>query len=366
MAKVENKVVWVSVVAIVLSIASIAYSFTSLTGISNDIASLKDTVEKIGEEIGLEKLLAAKEEGKLIYYTSIMSPQTEPLIAAFKAKYPWMEVEWIRASSMKTYTRYISEVEAGVDTCDVICTAAPETFVMMKTEGNIRYYLSPEYKNYPPEFKDEGYWFAAKVTAMPIMYSTRVTVPPMSWEDLLKPEYSGYTFAMEDIRGSGSGYWHYYSLRTLLGKEFWEELGKKDVLMETSWAALFEKAIMGEYDIVANVGDFTIVEYRDVKEAPIDCVYPEEGVPVYPGPMAIVKQARHPNAAELFIDFVMSPEGQSIHAEYGMPSARADIPSPEGLPSITEINAIKFEMGDFAGKRSEMEAEFAEFFALAG
>src|SRR5260370_9001066 len=80
---------------------------------------------------------------------------------------------------------------------------------------------------------------------------------------------------------------------------------------------------------------FTLKKIRDAAASvPVRGVWPQEGVPSEPWTAAILKRAPHPNAARLFLDFLLSREGQALYvATRGWTSARPDV-APAGYKEM--------------------------------
>jgi ABC-type Fe3+ transport system substrate-binding protein len=76
----------------------------------------------------------------------------------------------------------------------------------------------------------------------------------------------------------------------------------------------------------------------------------------------VVKGSPHPNAAMLFAQFNMSVEVQSKLSEDGRPSARTDVPPPEGLPLLAEIAIYPIDYDYIEANTRQLKAKFAEIF----
>jgi iron(III) transport system substrate-binding protein len=91
-------------------------------------------------------------------------------------------------------------------------------------------------------------------------------------------------------------------------------------------------------------------------------IYPTEGVFIVSSFTAIIKGARHPNAARLFAQFMISPPAQKMIAEGGVHSSRIDIAPPPGQPALSEVKFLPVDL-DLIGERGrELKAGFAEIF----
>jgi iron(III) transport system substrate-binding protein len=95
--------------------------------------------------------------------------------------------------------------------------------------------------------------------------------------------------------------------------------------------------------------------------APIGLIYPSEGTAITLDGSAIIKNAPHPNAAKLFLDWTVSKEMQELMVEkFGRRSVRKDVGSPAGLPVLDQIKAIQYDLDYAANKRTELLKRFQD------
>lgn len=84
--------------------------------------------------------------------------------------------------------------------------------------------------------------------------------------------------------------------------------------------------------------------------APVGVIYPQDGTSVPPDGNALIKGAKHPRAAKMFLDYAVSKEVMDLLAEkFSLRSARIDVNPPKGFVPLGEIKAIPYDM-EWAGK----------------
>jgi ABC-type Fe3+ transport system substrate-binding protein len=99
--------------------------------------------------------------------------------------------------------------------------------------------------------------------------------------------------------------------------------------------------LSGEIKVALCALSYAVYRYREIEKAPIEGIWPAEGVPVNLAPLVILAGAPHPNAAKLFVDWAFSAEGQhEMSRLVGAYSARRDVPSPVGQPAWGSFNAL--------------------------
>jgi iron(III) transport system substrate-binding protein len=276
----------------------------------------------------------AKKEGKLVIYTGVERAAAQAVINAFAKKYPFIAAEAVRASSSKLATRLDAEIEANRVQGDLIEFSLLYLTTALAQRGELLRYDSPEYAAYPKDAATPGYWAASGVSNIIILINTRKVDAgniPQSWWDLAKPYWKD-KLTIDNLEVSGTGYnWLTAMVNTpSFGWNFIAALGKNKLGLERGHAGMAQKVAAGEYAGAAEMSDFHLKNLRDAAASvPLRGVWPKEGVPSEPWTTAILKRAPHPNAARLFLDFLLSREGQTLYVEtMGWSSARADVAHP--------------------------------------
>jgi ABC-type Fe3+ transport system substrate-binding protein len=265
---------------------------------------------------------AARKEGAVIVY-GVGGDAFVPLKKGFEARYAGITAEGLDQSGQQTREKIIAESAARQVKADV-ASAGGTSFTDMVKSGVIEAYRSPEAAQLVPDLIDpRGFLTPRIVNSYGITINTSVVKPedePKSWKDLLDPKWKG-KIAMGDPRGSGSGGTILYGLEKVFGPEFVQQLATQDIFFGRENAALVNTVVRGEQSILLTASSRNVVEQR-TKGAPIKFIKPLEGVALTPINIGVVKDAPHINAARLFVDWVLSEEGQVASAEAGDPPAR--------------------------------------------
>jgi ABC-type Fe3+ transport system substrate-binding protein len=282
---------------------------------------------------------AAKKEGEVVWYTSLIVNQAvRPLIDAFDMKYPGIEVKYSRADSGPNAIKVMNEARAGKvegDVFDGIATTPP----LLKA-GLVEKFAPSEVDKYPPALRDaDGRWNALVVYFLTPGINTQLVGKDeiKTAQDLLNPKWRG-KIAWSTEPSSGAPEYVGAVLQTMgddKGMEFLRALAKQDIVnVDATNRAVLDEVILGQYAIA-----LTIFNHHAVLSA-------EKGAPVawlkvepIPAPfhsIGLVKNAPHPNAAKLLIDFLLSEEGQRAFADAGYLPAMPSVPAktadlkPEG------------------------------------
>lgn len=303
---------------------------------------------------------AAAVEGKLVLYTSQPNTDAQQTVDAFMAKYPDVTVEWVRDGTPKVMAKLAAEFEAGQPQPDVLLIADIVTMEGLKAEGRLMAYPEADVSAIDGALVDaDRTYFPTKLITTGIVYNTNAPFVPASWKDLTKPEAKGL-IAMPSPLTSGAAMIHTVTLTSNLseGWDFYADLaengaqaggGNGDVL----------KAVSGGDKLFGMIVDFMPIREK-AKGAPVEFVFPEEGVTAVTEPVAILSTAANPEAAKAFVDFLISEEGQKLAVEQGYIPARADAGLPEGYPERSAIKVLTYDAaaalaGDMANKEKFTE-----------
>jgi len=316
-------------------LTALALGAAVATGLPADRAGALDTVVD-----------GARKEGKVVVYTGVERAGAQALVAAFSKKYPFIAAETVRASSSKLATRLDAEIEADRVQGDVFEFSLSYLTAALRKRGEILQYDSPEYAPYPAAYADRGYWAATGVSSIIILLNTRKVGDadvPQSWWDLAKP-YWRNKLTIDNLEVSGTGYnWLLAVVNDdRLGWKFIEELGRNKPALERGHAGMAQKVAAGEYAGAVEMADFHLKNLRTAAPSvPVRGVWPQDGVPREPWTAGILRRAPHPNAARLFMDFLLSQEGQAIYVKLmGWSSARPDVAGPDLKEAPADLKTI--------------------------
>jgi len=258
---------------------------------------------------------AAKKEGKLVAYVSMLTENATALLTEFKKKYPFIDTSLYRANTQKLLPKIQLEARTQQHEADVI--SATFTIWNELTRGKlIMKYDSPERAKYPDALKDaDGYWNILHLGVQGMAYNTKLVSPdaaPKKYEDLLQPRWRPKQIAM-DYRDSS---WMAVMLEIMgeaEGLAFMKKLAAKDLYMRENKNLLTQLLAAGEFPVLANTYLETFAKIQKAG-APIEWVPGQNPIPASTHLLGVYAHARHPNAAKLFVDFLLSQEGQSLTA----------------------------------------------------
>ncbi len=294
----------------------------------------------------------AKKEGKLAYYTVLTLPESQALVAAFERKYPFVKTELFRLEGDKMRAKIITEARAGRTSVDVTSKSITNTGLLMR-DGMLAPYKSQQRERIWPGLKDQdGYWTSLYVRLYVIAYNTKLISPrdaPRDWWDLLDPKWKGKRIGLdEEIELYGA-------LVIRWGKEkarkLFQGLAAQDPLERRGHTLIAQMMAAGEFPVTIAYGNR--IEDMKAKGAPVDWASMADPVVVSPSVIGMFARAPHPNAAQPFVEFALSREGQSLLKNFDRVTAHMDVPAP--VPKL-ELKNLKVFVVD-----TTVPARFEEF-----
>ena len=266
----------------------------------------------------------AEAEGKLMFYATFNAADSKALVDGFKQLYPKIDAAYYRTTDSAMMERILTENRGGQNLWDVVITTSFYGY-NLKKRGLLAPYDSPERKFYRDGYKDsQGMWTSTYTNYGAFGYHTKQvpkTSVPKSFNDLLKPEWKG------QIGMDSRPYEWFATTFKAMGEEkglaYMRELAKQTQL-RSGRTLLAQLVAAGEFKGALTAYSQTF-EVMKPTGAPVDWVYLN---PVFANihPTGIAAKAPHPNAAHLFIDYVLSKRGQeAIRAMNRIPD-RIDTP----------------------------------------
>lgn len=305
---------------------------------------------------------SADVSGKLVLYTSQPNADAQQTVDAFTAKYPDVEVEWIRDGTTKVMAKLRAEFEAGAPQPDVLLIADMVTMEGLEAEGRLMPHPDADVSAYDPALMDaQNHYFSTKLITTGIVYNTNAPMVPTSYADLLKPEAKD-KLAMPSPLTSGAATIHMAAITAHpdLGWEIYEGLAEQGANPQGGNGGTY-KAVAGGEKLYGFVVDFLPIRNK-LEGAPVEFVFPEEGVSAVTEPVAILSTAQNPDAAKAFVDFLISPEGQQLAADMGYLPAHPEIAPPEGFPARSEIRLLDFDPAEALADDTANKQRFLDIF----
>jgi iron(III) transport system substrate-binding protein len=310
-------------------------------------------------------LQGAKKEGKVVWYTSLAIPSSTSIAHAFRTKYSGLDVEVHRTGSQRVLQRVMQEASAGIKNADVIHTSDAGHFVFFKDKGMLLKYAPQGVGRFPAGFKDkDSFYYGMRATLSVIAHNPKIIADkdaPQTWKDLLNPKWKGKMVSAHPGY-SGIIMTHVLALVNLYGWDYFRDLAKNSLHLVQSANDPAGVVASGERPIGVNGAEYFY--YKTQKQGnPIKIIYPKEGVPLVVSPVAISKDAPHPNAAKLFLDYIFSKESQQLLADReGLYTGHPDVTYPQDKPKLQDLKLLNVDADELEKRSNEIKKRFTEFF----
>ena len=301
-----------------------------------------------------QTIAAAKKEGKVVIYSALDTKAAQPLIKDFNALYPEIKVEYNDMNSTEMYNRFIAEAASGQGSADVMWSSAMDLQVKLVDDGQAMTYASPEASKLPPwaVYKNQAYGTTYEPAVF--IYNKRLVtgndIPQdhASFAKLLNTETAKFKTKVTtyDIEKSGVGFMFVVQdAKYFPGmKELEKGFGATSYRVYASTGNMLEKVSSGEHLLGYNVlGSYALV--RAKKDPNLGVVLPKDFTLVLSRVMFIGKQAKDPNAAKVWTDYILSARGQKlIGSDVELFAIRTDIDAEYTAASLDKqlgANVVK-------------------------
>jgi iron(III) transport system substrate-binding protein len=288
---------------------------------------------------------AAKREGKLVIVGQVGADVREALTQDFQRRFPEIQVEYNSMRGAEIAAKLPTERQAGQYLVDLAVTGTTSQLDLM--DANVLDPIQPYLVG--PETLDRSKWLGGKLdfadnaekfnvvmisgVNLPIAYNpTLVSSSELkSYKDVLDPKWRGKV-SMVDPRMAGSGLaaaTFFYGTPSL-GKEFLANLFAAGVVFSRDLRQPLEWLARGQYPVSLGPSAFEAVELRQ-KGLPIellgaDAVEESSYLTASWGSVAVVNRPPHPNAAKVYLNWLLSRDGQTeVSKANGHPSRRLDV-----------------------------------------
>ena len=302
---------------------------------------------------------AAKKEGKVIIYGTVVPQVMSQIEKGFDAKYG-IKTEYWRADATKVIDRVLTEWRSGRPGFDVVI-GARGPLALGKQDNVYAKFTPATAANFPAKFKDrDGQLSAWRVTPVGVLYNTELVKSadvPKSLDDLLDSKWQG-KISMPDPSRHASTAQFLWNLNQIKGErwmDFVKGLAKQKPLLLESYSTVPNTIVRGE-----SLVGITYIQYAGQTKGPIDFA-PIDKILADPSDAALSNKAANTNAAKIFIEYLCSTEGQKKVAETGeFVLAPGVYPPIKGADRI--MANILFLEDPSAEQLAKLQADFRQLF----
>ena len=266
----------------------------------------------------------AKREGEIVWYTTMTLDQSKSVVDRFQKKYPFIKPNLFRTGGGPLLNKILTEARGGLHAWDVV-VGRGEMLLPLMEKKLLASYSSPEAKMIDSDLVDnEGYWAAYYVNSYVLGYNTKLVKKadvPKTYEELLNPKWKGGEISVDT-----EAYGMLQGLIRVWGKEkavsYFKRLAALNPVPKRGNTERVQLAVAGEYPLIIAYNQ--TIQRMTSRGAPIDWVALEPAV-VQVNPVMLAAKAPHPNGARLFLDFILSKEGQEMLRGFQRIPVRKDV-----------------------------------------
>jgi iron(III) transport system substrate-binding protein len=313
-------------VGVTLAVAACGSSSGGAASSSSAASSANALDSKTAQQL----FTAAKNEGSVTWYTTVAADDVKSVVDVFNKTYPGIKVNTIRLSADKIPPRVLTEQRGGKYNADVVTGNSSYTAQLIQA-GAYQPYQPPDAAPLPAQLDlPKGYQTITYVTTTVIAWNPAVLkqkglTAPTSFADLTKPEWKGH-FSIDpgavnlyDAMIEAKG--HDAALKVVQG------LGNNDPKFVESHTEAVTQVQAGEPVATATAYGYKASSLKKKTPGQLDFINPNP-LPTGADLIDIAKNAPHPNAARLFLDWVTSQPGQKeIEDVTNHTSLRSDVPN---------------------------------------
>ena len=311
---------------------------------------------------------ALAQKTQLLVYTALETDQLKAYEQGFYKEVSDVEIRWVRDSTGVITAKLLAE--KANPQADVIMGVAASSLALLDTEGMLHPYAPINLDAITAKYRDRKNppaWFGMDVWGATVCFNTveakkRNLPKPASWQDLAKPIYKGQ-IVMPNPASSGTGYFDVAAWLTLFGeKNGWGYMDKlhENIAMYThSGSKPCNQAATGEF--VMGISFEYRANTNKAKGAPIDLVFPKEGLGWDLEAFAIHKGTKKLDAAKKLADWASSKNAMILYGKNFAITAQPGVAAPlPNVPSDYEARLVKMDFAWSAKNRERILAEWTK------
>jgi iron(III) transport system substrate-binding protein len=331
-------------------------SLVSVFVFLNGVIAVAQTTQGKGSE--WERTVeAAKKEGRVVVSIPTSAELRKEFESGFQKAFPSIELELSVARGASNINKIVEEQNAGVRTVDLHIGGTTSIVTGLLAQNHLDPVMPAMLL---AEVKDPKQWWGGHIWAdnakkyiysftaymtETIWYNTTLVKPEeiSSWESLLDPKWKGKIVIL-DPRTPGSGESNWAFLLKIKGEPFLAKLAAQEMMIGRNLRQLGEAVARGKSAVSIGVSYYTYLPFIKAGLPVKSITTLKEGyyAGTGSGNLALLKNAAHPNAAKVFVNWLLSKEGQTAFTKaLGQPTRRFDVDTKwtkeYGHPSAKEF-----------------------------
>ena len=315
---------------------------------------------------------SAQTKTQLLVYTALETDQLKAYQEGFNKAYPDIELKWVRDSTGVITAKLLAE--KANPQADAVMGVAASSLALLKKNDMLIPYAPLNLDGIMSQYRDKANppaWFGMDVWGATVCFNTveaqkRGIPKPETWKDLTKPVYKGQ-IVMPNPASSGTGFFDVTAWLSLWGDDNGKGGGWK--YMDALHENIAQYTHSGSKPCnMASSGEFVVgisFEYRananKAKGAPIDLVFPKEGLGWDLEAFAIHKGTKKLDAAKKLADWASSKDAMLLYGKNFAITAQPGVAAPlANVPKDYEARLVKMDFATTAANRERVLAEWTK------
>lgn len=286
----------------------------------------------------------AKQEGELTWYIAHWRVEIAERVAKrFTETYPGVKCNVVRATGQVIYQRLSQDLKAKVANCDVFSSTDLGQYVSLKAAKQLLPFVPKNLADCSPliaKYDPDGAYTITDGNTTVLCYNGELVKDadaPRKWTDLLDPKWRNQVAVAHPGFSGAMGGW-VLSMTNLYGWEFFEKLKENRPQIGRSLIDPPTTVASGERKV--GIGSGVSVFGNASRGPSMKGVYPQDGAILSFSPTGIPATTAHPNAAKLFVEFLLGRESAEItRSEFSVP-VRTDVTPAPGIHPLGTLKGI--------------------------
>lgn len=309
---------------------------------------------------------AAAKEGALTWYTAHTDGETAQLMLdGFMRQYPAIKGSVIRTTAQVAYQRLLQDIKNGIRQCDVFSSTDLGHDEALRDDGRFLKWTPAGAATLRPEFRDldpgNTYYPTLAELVVPIYKTDKVTEAqaPRNWPDFLDPRWRNQVSVGHPAFSGTVGTW-VVAMKKLYGWEFFEKLEKNKPLIGRSVNDAVGVLTSGER--IVGIGPSGLSQVTAARGNPVGISYPTDGAVLIVSPSAVMKDAPHPAAARLFVEWLLGPAMSRISNDARRMPVRGDAPATLGGKDISSLKIVRLTTAEIVRDMQDVIEQWRDTF----
>ena len=312
---------------------------------------------------------AAKKEKPITVYTAHYNTEdAASLCAAFEKKYAGLKCNFVRTTAQVAYQRFQQDLQANAPIASIFSSTDVSHYPALKAKGLLMEYRPHNLANMVDSLKEyndkDGQYFVTAAALMLVTYNSSVVSEkeaPKNWTDLLDPKWKGKVSIGHPAYSGYVGTW-VVLMNKLYGWDYFTKLEKNQPQIGRSVNDTVTMLNAKERVVAAGPEATTLLSHD--KGNPLAVVYPTDGSLLMVSPSAIPKNAPSPNAAKLYMEFLLSKEAAVVQVKSHNLSVVKGVAAAPGAKPLEDIKVVRPTEEEITTGIPEVKKKFRDTFGI--